>query len=633
MRIKRKTGVCHWQIPVFFALLGLCGGGFFAGFSAPVMADAPPLSGQQRPTVVERSEQALQAISDLAKTGAPQLALSLLDRRQPKREVNLGLWMRWERERIYMLQVSQAWGEVDRRVSSLSLSNLPADFSRWLLEQRADALLRLGKGQDARRQWLHLLLSDVDDRAQRQAWRRGILKTYLADADDRDADRAMVRYLQDYSSNGSLGAVGIGDGQKDGLLLRVQVLLRTGRPSLAASLIPEDVKDLDFRLLRWLALWRVGQTSERVIWRQMRPVYKARASLPARQRSALFELRGRLAQSMKDRAAAASAFEAALGSEQLASRQQALRASSSRLWQAYLSLGEHVANQRRLLLGDEVAWYQATDRMFKRYPVSARALLAVLVLKAPSSQQREEAARRLVKSYMATEQGRRLLPRLFRLGERFKTVAQLPFAVRYRLADLALQQGDIEQASHWVEGLARAPAGSDPFDWQLRRARILVLAGRDDQGIAVLNALLKQLGGLSAQQVSRFLQVVFDLQTIERHQAAVRLFERLLSGNLEAKQRREIIFWMAESEEALDHDLRAAQLYLRSAGLLSPFSMDQWAQTARFQAAEVLERIGLLSDARGIYKSLLAVTEDAGRKAVLRQRLQGLILSGNNRGE
>ena len=96
---------------------------------------------------------------------------------------------------------------------------------------------------------------------------------------------------------------------------------------------------------------------------------------------------------------------------------------------------------------------------------------------------------------------------------------------------------------------------------------------------------------------------------------------------MELQGRRELYYWMADSARALYRPLDAARLYLRSATLLDPVAMDPWAQTARYQAADALAEAGLVEDARALYTGLLGATRDPARKALLRHRLQQLLLA------
>jgi len=57
--------------------------------------------------------------------------------------------------------------------------------------------------------------------------------------------------------------------------------------------------------------------------------------------------------------------------------------------------------------------------------------------------------------------------------------------------------------------------------------------------------------------------------------------------------------------------------------------MDPWAQTARYNAAEALQKAGLVDDARRIYEALLKVTREPARRSVLRHNIQQLWLLQN----
>ena len=109
------------------------------------------------------------------------------------------------------------------------------------------------------------------------------------------------------------------------------------------------------------------------------------------------------------------------------------------------------------------------------------------------------------------------------------------------------------------------------------------------------------------------------------------LFAALLEKRLEQQQRRELLFWMADSSQVLGQYDQAAYLYLKSATLSDPMAMDPWAQTARYRAAKALAEAGLLEDARNVYTALLRATRDVSRKAVLQNELQSLHLLAGSR--
>ena len=121
--------------------------------------------------------------------------------------------------------------------------------------------------------------------------------------------------------------------------------------------------------------------------------------------------------------------------------------------------------------------------------------------------------------------------------------------------------------------------------------------------------------------------MLFDMQTVELHAQAIEHFNQLLRLEIEPKQRREILYWIADSYRGLEKYDQAALLYLQSAMLPAPDAMDPWAQTARFNAAESLQQSGLVDDARRIYEELLAMTDDQARRSVLNHKIQQLWLN------
>jgi hypothetical protein len=120
--------------------------------------------------------------------------------------------------------------------------------------------------------------------------------------------------------------------------------------------------------------------------------------------------------------------------------------------------------------------------------------------------------------------------------------------------------------------------------------------------------------------------VVFDLQALGEDRGALRYLEPLLGQPLPPNQRRELLFWTADSHAALGEHVEAARLYLGSATILDPFAMDPWAQTARYRAAQELAEGGLHADARRQFVALQNATSDPARQAVLRHELQQLTL-------
>ena len=299
-----------------------------------------------------------------------------------------------------------------------------------------------------------------------------------------------------------------------------------------------------------------------------------------------------------------------------------------RLWQAYLEYAELVGNRSELLLGDDEKWLELADNASKVTPVKSRSLYGMLMLKSGDASIADRAARGYMQTFAEIDEAERnLLDNLFNRSQTFSSARKIPAGIRYQLVDLALKSADIEEATRLMSGLNTVPEGASRFDWQLRQSRVLILGGRYDEGDRVLRNLITEYREPETEATDRILQVLFDMQTVNLHQQAIAHFDALLRLDIDPRQKREILFWIADSYRGLEKFDQAALLYLQSAMLPAPNSMDPWAQTARYNAAESLQKSGLIDDARRIYLELLEITEDAARRSVLNHRIQQLWLS------
>ena len=197
--------------------------------------------------------------------------------------------------------------------------------------------------------------------------------------------------------------------------------------------------------------------------------------------------------------------------------------------------------------------------------------------------------------------------------------------IALRMAAYALRQNRFSLASRFNTYIRSPPGGMSDLEWLLRRVRTDVFAGHAERGT---NALLDYLNSdiaIDAPELDRVLQIAFDLQIIEGHDLALRLFEAVGERNLSGRQRRELLFWMAQSHAAENRSARAAELYLRSADYKDE-GRDSWGMSARFQAAKAMTAGGLYDDARITYLVLLKATANEKRQLQIRQRLQELKL-------
>jgi len=557
----------------------------------------------------------LKELAQLARAGAPQLALRRMDSKQPKAEQDLVGWMAWEQERLQILAGQGLYPLLIARVNALPES-VNEHFRRLALSLKADAQLQLGQANATRATlrellWFH---NETAEPAEGARWRRLVVRSYVLGDRNEDARLALLRYRQDF-----------GDENPQWRWLNAQVMLQAGEPESALKLLKDD-KTPQGEFLRYAAQLRMSP--------QQAPELEQAAVQLARQleqpelQSAFWGL------------AAAAAKQAGQPFKQIEHLEYALslpvddelthgllEIDADQLWEAYLQQGKRIGNQERKLLGNDEDWYFPATEAMDKDPVRARVLFSVLSEYGSSAERRSVAHGYLLGMLDELDNGKTLVKRLYLESERFADVDDLPAVVRYRLIDEALESGQLKTASRLMAGLAAPPDDSDRFEWDLRRARVAIFTGDVDQGVELLQQLLASKDqDWGQQQVDRLLQVVFDLQTVQYHRQALKLFADLLDKQLDRQQRRELLFWMADSLQFLGQYDQAAYLYLKSAILSDPMAMDPWAQTARYRAAKVLVEAGLLEDARQIYGSLLRATRDASRRAVLETEIQRLHL-------
>jgi tetratricopeptide (TPR) repeat protein len=557
----------------------------------------------------------LSAYVDLARSGAPELAVRLMERARPEPEQDLVGWMYWEQELIAVLAEWQEWPSILDQLGTLP-EGVPPGFEAWADRERARAHTALGEGEAARI-LLRGLIWESSEPATGDALaglRRLVIESYLADGAEADARAALLRYQQDYGAT------------EDTRAIRARVLLEAGRFDEVAVVLAEadHGEDLAWRLFAELMSGRI--TGQQARTAAQEALGQQGMDAPARVRfQMLLAEADRRAGQPRQRILALEQALALAPLEQ--SAEGPLDPRPDLLWRAYLEHGEDMGNQAQLLLGSDQAWLDMAGELQKAAPPSGRAVYALLVLRSRSGLTREEAARGLVASLSSLGEGSgRIVERLFLDASRFDDIADVPLAVRYRLVDQALVRGDIDLATRLMRGLERPPTDSDPIAWGLRRARVLVLGGHQEEGSLAIAQLIEAVETGEPELIDRILQVVFDLQAVDRHEAAIGHLQALLPRVSDPQQRREILFWMADSHKALEDFQRAAFLYLRSAALYDPQAMDPWGQTARYNAAEALAAGGLTADARRLYEQLLAVTREPARRAVLRQSLQQLWL-------
>lgn len=563
-------------------------------------------------------EAAFAEVRALANGGAALLAQHTLDTLQPAARKDPQAWMAWERERIQIYQQSRDWPSLVKRLETLP-PELPDDFYRWAVTQRADGFIKLGQGKSAQlllqEQIWTMPLSHPEATQWLTRWRGMLMKSYMVDGLVGDAYLAGVRFYQDY-----------GDKDLQARLTRAHILLSANRADEAVDLLAEDIKEPHAAALYLLAQLRSDSRSPRKVLqaalRQMRGDWVDPAL-----RLQLWAVAAEAAMRSGDRASAANALEHVIAANHLLPLADGLfDFNPDTLWNAYIDFATHVGNKAQFLIGQDKQWFDAAAKASSKQPVRARSLYALLMLQGETEASRNRAAKKFVTRLSKRKQGDKLLRALFLDSRQYADHEMIPLAARHMLVDVALADSDIKLASTLMATIQVPPDGTDKFFWELRRARILVMGGNIAAGAESLSTMLASNPNLSQEQLDRFLQVVFDLQTVKAHDAAYDLFVKVMQRTKEPKLQRELYYWMAESRKASEAYAEAARLYLKSAMLLDPKAMDPWAQTARYQAADALAHAGMVRDARILFQYLLKTTKDPGRRAVLNRQLQKLWL-------
>jgi len=559
------------------------------------------------------ADEKLDMLKNISAAGAPVLTLKMIDQAQPKLDVDLFEWILWEQERYSILSQWQQWDDLLVRIEGLP-ADLPDQFKQQAVTYKIRAYLEIGQTATARQLLREQLWQPTaGEISEYQTWRRQVIVSYLKDGRIEDARIAMLRFDQDFDSE-----------DEAWLILRATVMIQAGRYDQAIQIL-QVLDAWQAELTNQLAQYRSGIISHKAVWDLVKRE-TARKELQPGELPTLWALGYYAAQQM-------SAVDRVLALEQLfmsgmTSPLELFQISADRLWEAYIEYAQLVGNRSELLVGDDAKWLELAIKANLMTPVKARSLFAQLMLRSPDQEIVNSAAEGYMHSFKAIDDSEQnLLDQLFNKSETFSDATEIPSLVRYELVDLALKRTDIEEATRLMSGLSSYPTGTSRFKWQLRQARVLILGGRYEEGNQILESLINEYQEPNAEDTDRILQVLFDLQTVNLHQQALVHFNQLLMRPVEFKQHREIMFWIADSFKALEKYDQAALLYLQSAMLPDPLAMDPWAQTARFSAAQSLQKSGLIDDARRIYTELLKVTQEPAKRALLKHNIQQLWLN------
>jgi type IV pilus biogenesis protein CpaD/CtpE len=624
-------------------LLSMLAAGITAGTAnaAPQPAQSPQATVQEQQPVATRNSdsstaaaiaeteqslafKSLEQLEELSKIGLSGLALRLAEQQQQVYPEFSPDWYAFEFKRIQTMSSLERWQDIIDRVDMLLAKAVPGKqitqrIANWFKTQRAMAMLKLGDAEQALHETRVMLWQGKgEDRDLTAFWRRLIIRAYLELDYADDAHKGLLKYRQDY-----------GDYKTDWKLLQAQAQLRANRPDEVIELLADE-ESHKANALRLLASVRARPDNAASYIKDIK-AQLANENLTQAQQRAYYYVLYEAYLTRQDPVSAAETAERLLAlSRTHVVLGENFTVSADDLWDLYAQIGERSGNQYNLLTGDDIAWYKRAGDIEKKQPVQARGMYAVIAFTTRNEAKRQLAHKEIADSLSLTDGGLEVVNQLYMQSSRAGSTDHLPVDVRYRLVDHALSVGDITLAATMMSSLPQPPAGEGYFDWQIRKARVLILEGEHEQGEAVLKSSLQNIDELNADMVDRYLQVVFDLQTIRRHEQALELFDLLPIEAMEDKLRREIYYWKAESNYELEQYDQAAMLYMKSARVGDETMSDLWAQSARFKASDALLKARLYDDAEYAYAELMKITSSDSRKRLIRQKLQHIQLLRNS---
>lgn len=568
--------------------------------------------------------QSLEQMNQLIKLGMPALALSLLEEQQAQRPEFSVDWYSFEYKRILLLAALERWQDLIERTQWLfdtaqDGAQITKKIQLWFETQQVMARIQLKQNQQALTQLQTMLWKTTAEQRHPTlpaVWRRLVIRTYLQMKSDDDARKALVKYEQDYGNE---------QDNIDWLRLQAQIMLRTNRPKQAITLL-KKIPSPEIEALIDIARLQSDPKLAKSINQKMREQLDGQV-LPRHVRWAYSYVAYLASTMLKDESAQILNLESMLSLPlEYPVFDDAYKVNADDLWALYNKRGLFIANKNALLFGDDEKWRNLSDKLIKESPEDALLLNVALVLHTENFSTKQQQHKTIVEILEARKNGLELINQLYLHSERVPDVSVLPDEVRYRLVDYALSEGGYEEAATLMASLQEPPKGESQFNWRMRKARVLILQGEYQQSENLIRKTFAKKKSITYKELDRYIQVVFDFQTVQQHEAALRLFALVSMKGLNEKLKRELFFWKAESFFSLRNYDRAALNYLESAQAVKDGEHDLWAQSARFKAGQSLVLAGIYDDAKKVYSELLEITVSDSRKALINQNLQKIRL-------
>lgn len=579
--------------------------------------------------VVSKEQQAitfksLEQMNELMALGVPALALSLLEGEQEKRPMFTADWYAFEYKRILSLSSLERWNQLIERTqwlfdTAIDKKQITNKIKLWFETQQVMARIQLKQSELALDQLQRMLWStDTEDRdpALPAIWRRLVIRSYLQMQQEDDARKALVKYEQDYKTD---------EADVDWTLLQAQILLKTNRPQQAIQLLSK-ISSAETQALTLIAQLQARPKDAKKINQQVRKRLDGQV-LTRSARWAYSYVAYLASKILKDQAGQIINLETMLSLDmEYPVFDESYQVSADDLWTLYDKQGLIIANDNALLFGDDKQWQTLSNKLITASPEKALSLNAALVLYTKNFATKQQQHKTIVEILERRKNGLELINQLYLHSTKVPKVNVLPDEVRYRLVDYALSEGDYAEAARLMASLEEPPSGNSLFEWRMRKARVLILQGDYQQSEKLIRRTFAGKKSITPAELDRYIQVVFDFQTVQQHEAALRLFELVSLEGLNEKLKRELYFWKAESFFSLKKYDYAALHYLESAQSVADGYDDLWAQSARFKAAQSLVLADIYDDATKVYEELLIVTASDSRKSLINQNLQKIRL-------
>ncbi|MCK5336032.1 MAG: hypothetical protein KAQ67_07710, partial [Gammaproteobacteria bacterium] len=429
----------------------------------------------------------------------------MIDEYQPEQNIAPEAWFDWEQKRLQLMAELGHWQAIVNQIDTYN-ETVFLKYKAWLSLFKARASLKISQPFMVRENLRRLLWSDTALTPEQIATvRRLIIRSYLAENKAHDAQRAMLRYQQDYGVSGTQWR-----------LLQARVLLATKRYAQAMRLLSKE-KSKTLQAFKTLTRLRAGDVSATHVYTSA--IDKASTKSPetdTNSRRQNWILAFIAAGIKKDTKAEIEALENVLVTGAADAEYDLINITADLLWDKYLQYAAELGNRLHLLIGDDNAWFDSASDRFESDPVAARAVFAMLGLKSRTENRRKVSLKQLALLPKKLDKQSLLIESVFSSSKYFESVNQVPVLVRYQMLDNALSRGKIKQAAELFKYLPEPPEGKKRLAWDMRRARVLVFGGQYQQAKDILKELLMNQS-LNEEWLNRLMQVIFDLQKVEQH--------------------------------------------------------------------------------------------------------------------